>query len=51
MTDSLNGYINYRKDNGFTLIELILVILILGIIAGVAVPSIRGIMDETLLDE
>ena len=44
-------YISYRKVNGFTLIELILVILILGIIAGVAVPSIRGIMDETTLDE
>lgn len=51
MTDSINGYISYRKDNGFTLIELILVILILGIIAGVAIPSIRGIMDETTLDE
>ncbi len=51
MTDRLSGYFNYRKDNGFTLLELILVILILGIIAGVAVPSIRGIMDETILDE
>ena len=38
-------------DAGFTLVELILVILILGIIAGVAIPSIRGIMDETILDE
>lgn len=42
--------ISYRRNNGFTLIELILVILILGIIAGVAVPSIRGIIDETTLD-
>ncbi len=38
-------------ESGFTLVELILVIFILGIIAGVAIPSIRGIMDETILDE
>ena len=50
-TNSINGCKSYRSDNGFTLIELILVILILGIIAGVAVPSIRGILDETTLDE
>lgn len=41
----------YRKDKGFTFIELVLVILILGVMAGIAVPSVRGIMDETTLDE
>ena len=38
-------------EKGFTLIELVLVILILGIIAGAAIPSIKGAMDEALLDE
>src|SRR4030065_999984 len=38
-------------EKGFTLIELVLVILILGIIAGAAIPSIKGAMDEPLLDE
>lgn len=40
-----------KLEKGFTLIELVLVILILGIIAGVAIPAIRGVMDETVLDE
>lgn len=43
--------ISVSEETGFTLIELILVLLLLGIIAGVAIPSIRGIMDETTLDE
>ena len=39
------------EEKGFTLIELVLVLLVLSIIAGVAISSIRGIMDETTLDE
>lgn len=40
-----------RGEKGFTLIELVLVIVILGIIASVAIPSVKGVMDEALLDE
>lgn len=39
------------EEKGFTLIELVLVLLVLSIIAGIAISSIRGIMDETTLDE
>ena len=41
----------YVEEQGFTLIELVLVLLVLGIIAGIAIPSIRGLMDDTTLDE
>ncbi len=41
----------YVEEQGFTLIELVLVLLVLGIIAGIAIPSIRGLMDEITLDE
>jgi prepilin-type N-terminal cleavage/methylation domain-containing protein len=39
------------EEKGFTLIELVLVLLILSIIAGVALSSVRGIMAETTLGE
>ncbi len=35
-----------RDDSGFTLIELVIVILILGVLAGVVVFSVRGISDR-----
>ena len=41
----------YVEEQGFTLIELVLVLLVLGIIAGIVIPSIRGLMDDTMLDE
>lgn len=41
----------YAEEEGFTLIEIVLVLLLLGIIAAVAIPSIRGTMEETTLDE
>lgn len=36
-----------RNEKGLTLIELLAVIVILGIIAAIAVPSIGGIIDKT----
>lgn len=39
------------EEKGFTLIEIVLVLLILSFIAGIAIPSILGVMDETTLDE
>lgn len=35
-----------RDDSGFTLIELVIVILILGVLAGIVVFSVRGITDH-----
>ena len=36
----------YNNRKGFTMIELLVVVLIIGILAGIALPQYRGIMDK-----
>jgi len=39
-----------RNEKGFTLVELLAVIVILGIIAAIAVPSIAGVIERSRMD-
>ncbi len=40
----------WKNEKGLTLIELLAVVVILGIIAGIAVPSIGGLIDNSKQD-
>ena len=37
----------FKKDEGFTLIELVIIIVVLGILASVAIPRYRNIVAES----
>lgn len=36
----------HRSNSGFTLIEIVLVIVLIGLLAGVGIPAYRGIIDR-----
>jgi general secretion pathway protein G len=42
----MDTHIEEKKDKGFTLVELLIVIVILGILATVTVFAVRGITDK-----
>ena len=42
-------YIRDKKRNGFSLVELIMVMVILGILASVAIPKMSNVLDKAEL--
>jgi prepilin-type N-terminal cleavage/methylation domain-containing protein len=46
MDNSIEIQAEQKKDKGFTLVELLIVIVILGILATVTVFAVRGITDQ-----
>jgi prepilin-type N-terminal cleavage/methylation domain-containing protein len=40
-----------RKQNGFTLVELMVVVVIIGILASLAIPRFMGVTDKAKLSE
>ena len=42
-------YLKDKKKNGFSLIELVMVMVILGILASVAIPKMSNVLDKAEL--
>ncbi|MBN2374612.1 prepilin-type N-terminal cleavage/methylation domain-containing protein [bacterium] len=41
----------FRQEKGFTLIEILIVIVVIGILAGIAIPSVRGMRDQAKMTQ
>ena len=39
-------YLKDKKKNGFSLVELIMVMVIMGILAAVAIPKMSNVLDK-----
>ena len=40
-----------RKSKGFTLVEILIVIMVIGVLAGIAIPAVRGIRDQARISQ
>jgi len=40
-----------RKRKGFTLVEILIVIMVIGVLAGIAIPAVRGIRDQARISQ
>ena len=47
---SYRNYIYLKKINGFTLLELVAVVVVLGILSSISIPLISNFIDETKID-
>ncbi|MBO7611272.1 MAG: prepilin-type N-terminal cleavage/methylation domain-containing protein, partial [Elusimicrobia bacterium] len=42
---------NYKNKKGFTLVELVIVIVIVGILSAISVPVYRGYIEKAIMAE
>ncbi len=40
-----------RKRTGFALVEILIVIMVIGVLAGIAIPAVRGIRDQARISQ